>query len=187
MNRNQASENLKSFGIEDPTDEQITEYLNQVHGESKKEKDRADRLKQQADKVDELQNQLETLNNANLSEVEQANKATEKANAEIADLKKQISQMQTKAQLAEYGITGEDADNLIDSDGKLSIETLGKIISARETAAASAKEQELLKETPNPAGVGGKGEDEKPIDVVNAEKLDFGKGVDVENKDFYKV
>ena len=39
MNRQQAIENLKSLGIEEPTDEQVTAYLNTVHGESKKEKD----------------------------------------------------------------------------------------------------------------------------------------------------
>ena len=80
MTRNQASENLKSFGIEEPTDEQITAYLNQVNGESKKEKDRAERFKAEADKVADLQNQLDSLNNANLSEVEKANKEAENAN-----------------------------------------------------------------------------------------------------------
>ena len=62
MNREQAKENLKSFGIEEPTDEQVTAYLNQVHGESNKEKQRADRLKEQADKVEALEKQLKDLN-----------------------------------------------------------------------------------------------------------------------------
>ena len=189
MSREQARENLKSFGIEEPTDEQVTAYLNQVGGETKKEKDRADKLKAQADKVTELQSQLDSLNNANLSEIEQANKATEKANEQIATLQKQIAQMQLKASLAEKGIIGEDADNLIDADGKLDIETLGKIISERETAAASAKEKELLDKTPNPQGNAGSGTDDdaKPLDVENAEKIVFGGGVDTANKDYYKL
>ena len=188
MNRTQAEENLKSFGIEEPTDEQISNYLNQVHGESKKEKDRADKLKAQADKVSELQGQLDALNNANLSEVEQANKATETANKKIADLEKQIEQMQLKAQLAEKGIVGEDADALIGADGKLDIEVLGRIISERETASASAKEKELLDSTPSPQGNGGGNDDDaKPLDVENAEKITFGAGVDKEHKDYYKL
>lgn len=190
MNRVQAMENLKSFGIEEPTEDQITDYLNQIHGESRREKDRADKLKEQADKVAELQAQLESLNNANLSEVEQANKATEKANEQIATLQKQIAQMQLKAQLAEKGIIGEDADNLIDADGKLDIETLGKIISDREIASASAKEKELLEKTPNPMGNLGGGKDDeevKPADLEMAEKIHFMNGVDNENKDYYKL
>ena len=57
MNRAQALENLKTVGIEEPTDEQITAYLNQVHGETNKEKARAEAYKQQADKADELKKQ----------------------------------------------------------------------------------------------------------------------------------
>lgn len=186
VNRTQAAENLKSFGVEEPTEEQITEYLNQVHGESKKEKDRADRLKEQADRVKGLEDQLKELNNANLSDIEKANKERDDALGQIDSLKTEIENMKLKNELASIGISGEDADNLV-VDGKLNSELLGKIISARETAAASAKEQEILKETPNPAGVGGKGENEKPVDVANAEKLSFGTGIDEKNKDYYMV
>lgn len=186
MNRQQAQENLKSLGIEEPTDDQITAYLNTVHGESKKEKDRADALKAQADKVAELEKLLESANDEKLSDIEKANKATEQANAQIAELNKKIADMELKAQLAEKGIVGEDADNLIGADGKLDIETLGKIISDREKASASAKEKEILADTPNPTGNGGS-EDAKPLDVINAEKLTFGTGVDEANKDYYKV
>lgn len=188
MNREQARENLKSFGVEEPTDDQVTAYLNQVHGESKKEKDRADRLKEQADKVGELERQLKDLNDANLSDVEKANKATEDANHQIAELNKKIADMELKAQLAEKGITGDDADKLIGADGKLDIETLGKIISEREKASASAKEKEILQNTPNPQGNGGSNTNEAdPLDVLNAKKLTFGTGVDEANKDYYKV
>lgn len=194
MSREQARENLKSIGIEEPTDEQITAYLNTVHGESNKEKDKAqktiDTLKMQADKVSELQKQLDEINNANLSEVDKANKATETANNKIAELESQIEKMKLKASLAEKGIVGEDADKLFDTDGKLDIETLGKIISDREKAAASAKEKEILKDTPNPQGNGGKadGEDEKPADLKMAEKIHFvSTSMDSKDKDYYKL
>ena len=190
MNRTQAMENLKSLGIEEPTDEQITSYLNTVHGESNKEKQRAEAYKAQADKADELKRKLDDLNNANLSEVEKANKATEDANNQIAELNKKIAMMEMKAQLAEKGIVGEDADKLIGADGKLDIEVLGKIISDRETASANAKEKELLDSTPDPKGNnagGGNNDDAKPLDVENAEKITFGAGVDIEHKDYYKL
>ena len=96
MNRSQAAENLKSFGIEEPTEDQITDYLNQVHAESKKEKDRADRLKEQADKVGDLENQLKKLNDANLSEIEKANKDRDEAYEQINGLKAQIENMKLK-------------------------------------------------------------------------------------------
>lgn len=190
MSREQAKENLKSFGVEEPTEEQITAYLNQVGLETKKEKERADRFKAQAEKSSELEKQLKDLNDANLSETEKTNRALDEALAEIDALKKQNEQMILKAQLAEKGIVGEDADKLIGADGKLDIEVLGKIISDRETASASAKEKELLDGTPNPQGNnagGGASDDAKPADVEVAEKVEFVRGMDSDKKDFYKL
>ena len=50
MTREQAKQNLISIGVAEPTDEQVSNYLNQVNGETKKEKDRADGYKAKADK-----------------------------------------------------------------------------------------------------------------------------------------
>lgn len=44
MSREQAKKNLISFGIEEPSEEQITNYLNQVNGETQKEKEKAEKL-----------------------------------------------------------------------------------------------------------------------------------------------
>lgn len=41
MTREQAKQNLISIGISEPTDEQVSNYLNQLNGETKKEKDKA--------------------------------------------------------------------------------------------------------------------------------------------------
>lgn len=152
MNRQQAKENLIGFGIAEPTDENITAYLNQIHGESQKEKDRADKFKSEADKVAELQSKLDELNNANLSEIEKANKATEQANNQVAQLTKQIAQMQLKNSLAEIGIVGDDATKLFAEDGSLDVSALGTIIKAREDASAIAKEQEIANGSTNPNG-----------------------------------
>lgn len=152
MNRTQAKENLINLGVAEPTDENITAYLNQVHGESQKEKDRADRLKGEVEKVAELQAKLDELNNANLSEIEKANKATEQANSQVALLTKQIAQMEQKQKLAEIGITGEDAAKLFGEDGSLDISALGNIIKTREEASATAKEREIANGSTNPNG-----------------------------------
>lgn len=86
MTREQAKNNLISFGVENPTEEQITNYLNQVNGEAQKEKERADKLKEKADKADELQTQLDALQSQNLSEVEKAQKENEKLQKQVAEL-----------------------------------------------------------------------------------------------------
>lgn len=166
MNREQAKQNLINIGIAEPTEQQVSDYLDQVNGESRRERDRADRYKADASKVADLQKQLDNLNSQNLSDIEKANKERDEALTNVDALRKEVNQMKTLNALAERGITGDDAKNLIREDGSLDFETLGKIITERETAAASAKEAELLKNTPNPSGGNG-GNDTKS----NAEKL----------------
>ena len=61
MTREQAKQNLISIGVAEPTDEQISSYLNQVNGETQKEKDKANQYKAKADKADELQTQLDEI------------------------------------------------------------------------------------------------------------------------------
>lgn len=181
MSRTQASDFLKTLGIEEPTEEQITNYLNAVNGAIKTEKDRADKLKADAAMVDDLKAQIEAMNNQNLTDVEKANKETEKANIQIAELEKQIKQMQTKTKLAELGITGETADSFFNEDGSLNFDILGQIISEREKNASSLKEKELLKKTPNPEGGNNPSGDEK----TEAEKvaINIGKMMADSNKE----
>lgn len=201
MTRQEAIDNLSLIGIEDATDDQITKYLNQVHGESNKERERAEGYKKDADKaagiskkandqnaalqskIDELQGQLDEINARDMSDVDKAHKETEDARKEaqkaldkIAELEKEIARKNTLQSLADKGIVGEDAANLIKDDGTVDFDTLGKIISDREAAAATAKEQEIARNASNP--VGGNAaeppEPSKPADVENAESLSFG-------------
>jgi len=190
MTREDAKKNLEGFGIENPTEEQITNYLNQVNGESKKEKDRADRYKADAQKVTELQKQLDELQNSNLSDIEKANKATEEANAKIAELEKQMARANTLKSLADKGITGEDAENLIHEDGSIDFDTLGKILSDRETAAATKKEQEIANNSTNPNGGSGSSknpDDGKTEDVKIAESISFGNSSSEDDRNYYKL
>lgn len=191
MTRKQAKENLISIGIEEPTEEQITNYLNQVNGESKKEKDKAEQYKADAEKAEELQKQLDELNNQNLSDIEKANKERDDALNSITALQNQIKSMELKAKFAEKGIVGEQADKLLESlnGGSFDVDILGQIISDREKAAATAKEQEIASNATNPGGgsAGGSGsKDEKQEDVKNAESITFGtQSAEQSDKDYY--
>lgn len=151
MTRAQATDFLKTLGIAEPTEEQITAYLNNVGSETKKERELAEKYKSDAVRVTELQSKLDELSNQNLSDIEKANKATESANARVADLEKQIAEIRTKEKLAELGIIGEPAEKLI-VDGNLDFSVLGQILSDRETMAVSKREKELLAGMPNPSG-----------------------------------
>lgn len=159
MTREQAKNNLIACGVAEPTDEQITSYLNQVNGAIKVEKDRADRMKTEADKVQELQAALEEINNKGLSDVEKANKVAEAAEKKAAELEKTLHKMEVKNKLAEKGIIGEQADNLFDEAGNLNFDVLGQILSDREASAAAKKEAELAGSADNPGSGNGNDDD----------------------------
>lgn len=160
MTREQAKQNLIGFGIAEPTDEQITNYLNQVGAETKKEKDRADGYKAKADQADDYKRQLEDLQSQGLTEAEKSAKALEAANNRIAELEKsQRLSAQKNSAMEKFKVTAEQANKIVKDDGTFDFDVLGQIIADKETAAVAAKEQELLDNTPN--GRGGKGDTEK--------------------------
>ena len=150
MKREEVKELLKSWGIEEPTDEQITDYLNRMQKEVKTAEDKANRYKADADKVKDLEKQIEELNSANLTDIEKANKATEDAMNKVADLEKTVKKMKQLKALAEINVVGEDAEGLFGEDGSLNIEKLGEIIGAREKAAVDVYKKEALDSTPAP-------------------------------------
>lgn len=153
MTREQAKQNLIAIGVAEPTDEQVSNYLNQVNGETKKEKDRADGYKAKADTADDLQKQLDELQAGNLTELEKANKALDTANKQIAELQKNnaIRDLREKA-MTDFKVTAEQAKAIVKEDGSFDTAELGKIISEKETTAAQAKEQEIAKGSTNPGG-----------------------------------
>jgi hypothetical protein len=153
MTREQAKQNLISIGVAEPTDEQITNYLNQVNDETQKEKDRADGYKAKADTADGLQKQLDELQAGNLTELEKANKALDTANQQIAELQKNnaIRDLREKA-MTDFKVTAEQAKTIVKDDGSFDTAALGKIMSEKETAAAQAKEQEIAGKQDIPGG-----------------------------------
>lgn len=177
MTREQAKQNLIAIGVAEPTDEQVSNYLNQVNGETKKEKDKADQYKAKADNADELQRKLDELEAGNLTELEKANKALDTANQQIAELQKKnaIRDLREKA-MTDFKVTAEQAKTIVKEDGSFDTAELGKIMSEKETAAAQAKEQEIANNSTNPGGgtAGSNKDNTKTADVENAEKITFG-------------
>jgi len=178
MSRAEAKQFLISCGIEEPTEEQVTNYLNSVQNEVKKAEDTAKRYKADADKVKDLEKQIEEMNTANMTDLEKANKATQDALNQVEEMRKTVTQMQLEKSLAEIGIVGDDASGLFSEDGQLNTEKLGKIIESREKAAVATFQKDALDKTPSPNGnKGGEedgGEDDKPykdiVDRVTASK-----------------
>ena len=172
MTREQAKQNLIAIGVEEPTDEQVSNYLNQVNGETKKEKDRADGYKAKADTADDLQKQLDELQAGNLTELEKANKASDTANKQIAELQKNnaIRDLREKA-MTDFKVTAEQAKAIVKEDGSFDTAELGKIMSEKETAAAQAKEQEIAKGSTNPGGGTAGGNKAGADNKTNAEKI----------------
>lgn len=167
MTRNEVKELLMSAGVAEPTSEAIDNFLNKHNAEVQREKEVANKYKADATKVTELQEQLDALNSQNLTEIEKAQKETEKSNARVSELEKTLAIMQRKNALAEKGIIGEDAEKLFDAEGKIDIDILGQIISTREIAAKAQAEKDLLNKTPNPKG----SNKDNPDELSDVEKM----------------
>ena len=171
MTRKEAEQNLIGFGIAEPTDEQITNYLNQIGAETKGYKEKLASAGDKDNRIAELEKELEKINKQNMSDIELANAERDKALSSVANLEKQIEQMITKTELAKLGITGDVADTLVSGNGKLDFATLGQIISDREKNAVSEYEKKALENTPNPSGSRGKEEPQKTQAEQIAETL----------------
>ena len=188
MKREEAKANLIALGVADPTEEQISNYLNQLEGETNGLKTQLSNAQKDAQNVADLKKQLKDLQDSKLTDEQKAK------DNKIAELTAKVQAMEMKSQLAEQGITGEDADKLIESSANgLNVELLGQIIKAKEEAAAKAKEEEIAKGSTNPGGGnGGKkdDEDDKPADVQNAEAMAYlfgNKTTDDKIKDYYVI
>lgn len=170
MKREEVKELLKSWGIEEPTDEQVTDYLNRMQTEVKKAEDTAKKYKADADRVRDLEKQIEEMNTANMTDLELSQKKTEEALKEVESLRSTVKQMELLKSLSDIGIIGDDANGLVNEDGSLNTEKLGKIIESREKAAVASYQKDILDKTPAPDSNKGDdgGEGEQPYkDIVD--------------------
>ena len=192
--REQAKEKLISFGITEPTDEQINTFLNDVHSEAKKEKEKAEKLKEDADRAKELEKELEALKNQNLSEEEKKNKELAEAMEKIAQLQQANILSEVKAIFGGAGLAEDDYKGYLNAFTTQDLENAKSMAQALVTTITNTKEQtekaikeQLLDQTKG--GGGGGGSEEKTDDVKLIETLNFG-GTNSEKsnaaKDYYK-
>lgn len=164
-------EDLIAMGLsEENADKIMADYGSSVQ----RAKAKVDEYKTKADKAEELQKQLDDIEQGKLTEVEQANKNLEKANARIAELEKaQAIATQRSNAASKFNVTAEQAAQIVKDDGSFDYDVLGKIISEKETAAAQAKEQEIAKGSTNPGGgtAGGNKDNEKTEAEKAAESI----------------
>lgn len=179
---------VKAIFGEDITDEQISNLLNKHNSELAKEKAKNKELKDKVSVVDDLQKQLDEINESKMSDIEKAVAEKDKALASVEALQTQIKTLELRSKFAEKGIVGEDADKLIASlnSGSFDVETLGNIITARETTAVSNYEKQALEKMPNPQGVGSgkpdtRSESEKIAEMIGKDLATGDKTSDIVN------
>ncbi|WP_310604880.1 hypothetical protein [Anaerosporobacter sp.] len=168
MTKEQAKQNLIAFGIAEPTDEMVTNYLSQLDGEIKP-------FKEKAKTVDTLQQQLDDINEKGLTDLEKANKAIETSNETIANLTKQVNKSEVKAILSAAGLTEDDYKDFIDGIVTDNLETskslatnLSAVLTKQRDSAEAKVREELLNATPSGNGnSSGAGDDKK----TEAEKV----------------
>lgn len=182
MTREEARQNLVALGIEEPSEAQVTNYLNQFHSNRPNPQPTPQPTPApQPNPTPEPTPNPEPDDN------------TRALQERIEQLERENVQKDIRAYAAEKGLTGEQAESVLagfQTDleaAKKAIDSIAQIISDKETAAATAKEQELLKGTPNPGGgTGGDPDSDKPEDVKNAESISFGNKADEQStKDYY--
>lgn len=191
ITREQAKKNLIGFGIEEPTEEQITNYLNQVNDEAIKEKNKADKLKEKADLYDQAQEELETERQKNMSAEEKLAAAEQAAKEKERDFVLKANRLEAKAIYAAAGIADADSEKLLEKGVFESLEDTKafaqSIVDIRKTsmeAAAQQTKEELMDNTNTSGGnSGGLSGEEKPEDAKFAEEVaaSFG-GVNKESE-----
>lgn len=187
MTREQAKQVLIGMGIEEPSDEQVTKYLDSVTGEVKKEKDKNTSLKEKADKAEALQKELDELKQQNMTDAEKAELERQKEKAanekRISDLESALATSQREALTGKitsiFANAGMQCDayagaikafsNMNEEDALKEAQTFVDGISeVNKTILDTAKaawEKEALENTPNPGGGAGDSNETKKSDA----------------------
>ena len=151
MTREEARQNLVALGIEEPSESKVTNYLNEFHN------NRTNPQRQPAPQPTPTP-QPQPNPTPEPTPNPEPDDQTKALQERIEQLERENVQKDIRAYAAEKGLTGEQAESVLagfQTDleaAKKAIDSIAQIISDKETAAATAKEQELLKGTPNPGG-----------------------------------
>lgn len=161
-------EELIAMGVsEENADKIMADYGSSIQKANAK----AEQFKAKADTADELQRQLDKLNSQNMTEVEKATKALEEANKKIAELeRKDVIRTQRATVMESFGITAEQANQVVKDDGSTDYAVLGQIFADGKKNAVAEFEKQTLQNTPNPDGKQGGNENKTTAEKI-AEKL----------------
>lgn len=183
MTREQAKQVLIGMGIEEPSDEQVTKYLDSVTGEVKKEKDKNTSLKEKADKAEALQKELDELKQQNMTDAEKAELERQKEKAanekRISDLESALATSQKEALtgkitsiFANAGMQGDayvaaikafsnmNAEDAL-KEAQTFVDGISEVNKTTLDTAKAAWKKEALENTPNPGGGAGGGKETK--------------------------
>ena len=193
MTREEAKQNLVALGIEEPTDAQVTNYLNQFHNNRPAPAPNPNPAPKPEPQPQPTPAPVPNPQ-PNQNPSPQNDDEIEKLRKQIDALQKENIKKDIRAYAAEKGLTGEQAEHVLAGFqdnydlAKTAIDSMSQIIADKETAAAQAKEQEIANGSINPGGgnTGGGKQDDKPEDVKNAESIVFGnKQSEQSVKDYY--
>lgn len=157
---------LEAWGL---TEEQIESVMTQNGKDIQNEKAKASSKDDELNALRESARELEELKKQNMSEIELANSERDKALKAMKELDDKVKRMELKSSFAENGITGEDADKLLESigNGSIDVSLLGKIIASKQEEAINNKIAELSAQTIQP----NQGSIDKPETKSDADKF----------------
>ena len=187
MTREQAKQVLIGMGIEQPSDEQVSKYLDSVTGEVKKEKDKNASLQEKANKVADLEKELEELKQQNMTDAEKAELERQKEKAanekRISDLESALATSQREALtgkitsiFASAGMKGDAYAGAIKAFSNMNkedalkeaqtfVDGISEVNKTTLDTAKAAWEKEILENTPNPGGGAGDSNETKKSDA----------------------
>ena len=187
MTREQAKQVLIGMGIEEPSDEQVSKYLDSVTGEVKKEKDKNASLQEKANKAADLEKELEELKQQNMTDTEKAELERQKEKAanekRISDLESALATSQREALtgkitsiFANAGMQGDAYAGAIKAFSNMNkedalkeaqtfVDGISEVNKTTLDTAKAAWEKEILENTPNPGGGAGDSNETKKSDA----------------------
>lgn len=147
-------EELISMGL---TEEQVEKVMADHAKVVQAANAKADKYKTDAQKAADLQQQIDKIEQQNLSELEKEKKAREEAEKQAADLQKQLTQTAVEGIFAKANLTGDEyagivgALSILDLEAaKTSAESFISGISKRDEANKMQWQKGIFDKTPNP-------------------------------------
>ena len=158
MTREEARQNLVALGIEEPSETQVSDYLDQFHSDRNPAPNPNPAPNSSPKPGNEPQNGEELQNALN----------------RIKELEKENAKKDILTYASSKGLSGEQVQNVLNAFGdnvdvaKSAIDSMAQIISDNRASAAQEKEAEIARNASNPGGgSGGGGGEEK----TTAEKI----------------